>query len=225
MFSDFLSTLAAAGSATTISRARIAIADAAAAGRLSQEAASALEAVARVAAESIAVHGEKPERPEPARTSGKPAQSNTDDRLPATITECVDASYDDSGEIVRGLVTTDDGNAIRFRIPRSWGGSISAIYGACGVHIEEPADRLAGKAVSVTLGTFTGKDGIERPVIKKWHKPAAPAKAATAKPAALAWESDEAAAPRAPRRTTAAKAHAAFKANVAAPEDDDTIPF
>jgi hypothetical protein len=214
---DTLRRLAAAGTTDAVSKCRIDIHDAVKDGTLGADAAAALTAVARLVAEDIAANGPR---------TAKPTQANTDDRLPATITECVDASYDDSGEIVRGLVTTDDGSAIRFRIPRSWGGSISAIYGACGVHIEEPADRLAGRPVAVTLGTFTGKDGIERPVIKRWHKPAAPAKAATAKPAGPAWESDEAA-PKVVRRTTAAKAHAAFKANAAAaaPEDDDTIPF
>ena len=194
MFHDQLRALASAATADAVSKIRIDTADAVPAGTIAADAGSALEAVARLVAADIAANGPR---------TAKPTQSNTDDRLPATITECVDASYDDSGEVVRGLVTTEDGSTIRFRIPRSWGGSITAIYGACGVHIEEPAASLAGRPVAVTLGTFTGKDGIERPVIKRWHKPAAPAKADTAKPAGPAWESDEAAAPRAPRRTTA----------------------
>jgi hypothetical protein len=100
------------------------------------------------------------------------------------------------------------------------------------VHIEEPAASLAGKAVAVTLGTFTGKDGIERPVIKRWHKApvttvAAPAAAVADVPA---WQADEAdprpeaeAAARAPRRNSNAKARAEFKAQPAV--DDGDIPF
>jgi hypothetical protein len=217
---DTLRRLAAAGTTDAVSKCRIDIDDAVKGGTLAADAAAALDAVARLVAADIAANG--------ARTA-KPTQATNDDRLPAVIREAMDAEYPDSGPIIRGVVavTTGDGEQmVRFRIKRSWDGSVKALFGAAGLSPDDDPGQLVGAAIEVTMGSYAGANG-PMPVVKRWHKPAAPAKAATAKPAAPAWESDEAAAPRAPRRTTAQKAHAAFKANVAAaaPEDDDTIPF
>jgi hypothetical protein len=169
--------------------------------------------------------------PRPAKPTPKATQATTDDRLPAVIREAADAEYPDSGPMVRGLVAvqTDDGEQlVRFRIRREWHGSIKALFGAAGLKDDADPGQLVGVPIEVTMGTYESQNGTV-PVVKKWHKPAAPAKATTAKDATPAWESDEAPAPRAPRRTTAQKAHQQFKANAAASADDDDdggcIPF
>ena len=222
MFHDFLKSLAAAGTANAVSKIRIDIADAATAGKITPEAADSLQAIARVAAESIAVHGERrPSKPAPAPAGGEV-------RHPATITECGEVSYDDSGEQIRGTVALADGDTIRFTIRRSWSGSLRALFGAAGVDADEPAEALAGQAVEVVIGAFTGRDGNPRPCVKKWFRPAGSASTSppVAKPAASkapAWEADDQQVPRAPRRTTAQKAAAEFKAQPAVGGDD--IPF
>ena len=226
MLPNVLRKLAAAGTADEVARVRVEIDDHASAGRLSSLAASALQSVARVAAEDIATNGPRP---------SKPAAPGDDDRVAGTIVEAAEVSYPDTGEQVRGVVALESGEAVKFSIRKSWSGSMRALFGAAGVADDEPAEALVGKAVEVVVGEFTGRDGQPRPVVKRWHKPAGSASTAApvAKPAASkavsdvpAWQSDEAA-PRAPRRTTAQKAHAAFKANVAASaeEDDGSIPF
>ena len=230
VFHDYLERLAAAGTANEIAKVRVDIADAVTAGKLTEVAADSLQACARAAAESIAAHGERrPSKPVAPSAGGE-------ERVAATITECGEVSYDDSGEQIRGVVSLESGDTIRFSIKKSWSGSIRAIYGAAGVADDQPAEALTGAAVAVEVGTFVGRDGAPRSCVKKWFKPtgAASTAAPVTKPAASkaavsdvpAWQADGAA-PRAPRRGTAARAHAAFKANVAASaeEDDGSIPF
>ena len=217
---DTLRRLAAAGTTDAVSKCRIDIDDAVKGGTLAADAAAALDAVARLVAADIAATGPRTANPTPSAT--------TDDRLPAVIREAMAAEYPDSGPILRGVVAvqTDNGEQlVRFRIKRSWDGSVKALFGAAGLSPDDDPGQLVGAAVAVTLGSYESQHG-PMPVVKRWHRPAAPTAAATAKPAGPAWESDEAA-PRAPRRTTAAKAHQQFKSNAAAaaPEDGDTIPF
>jgi hypothetical protein len=126
---------------------------------------------------------------------------------------------------------------VRFRIPRSWEGSIRALFSAAGLPEDADAEQLVGKAVAVTLGEYQGRDGEPRSTVKRWYRPAPVARTAmldqprevaalphpAGKPTEPAWARDETAAARAPRRTPAAKARAEFKQNTA--DDDDSIPF
>jgi hypothetical protein len=219
IFSNTLRGIAAARTADSVSGIRISIADAVEGATIDRAAGAALEAVARVAADRIAARGEQPPKASTAPAGGEV-------RHPATITAAVDCNYEDSGgEQIRGTVALADGDTIRFSLRRSWGGSVRAIYGAAGVADDQPAEALAGKGVEVVLGEFMGRDSNPRPCIKKWFRPAGTTSGSTPVEKAPAWQADEPA-PRAPRRTPAQRAHANFKANLAASaEGDDEIPF
>ena len=211
MFSDFLSTLAAAGSATTISRARIAIADAAASGKLSQAAAEALEAVSRVAAEHIAAHGEKPERPEraPAKAAAKPVA----ERHAATIRSCRRTDFSDTGPQLRGDLEVSGHGIIQYRVKLDGGGSEKGFRRAVdALGAIEPGD-MVSRVVAVELAPWTNALGETKTLVNRWH---APEEAPAAAPAAQPHAQEQT--PRAPRRGTAAKARAAW-------EHDDEIPF
>ena len=208
MFSDFLSTLAAAGSATTISRARIAIADAAASGKLSQAAAEALEAVSRVAAEHIAAHGERPAAA-PAKAAAKPAH----DRHHATIRTCRRTEFSDSGIQLRGNLEVVGHGIIQFRVKADGSRQHEAFLAAVGATAQdEPGDMLSRVAM-VECQNWTNAGGEQRLIVTKWWPVDAKPKAA---PAAQHHAQEQT--PKAPRRGTAAKARAAW-------EHDDEIPF
>jgi hypothetical protein len=219
--SNALKTLAAARSLAAVNAARNEISRQAEAGTLAEDAAAALLTAARVRLDELADQGDEqddqPAPPAPRRTA-QPAPAG--DRHPATITVAEAVEYPDSGPLVRGTVMVAvDGipQEVRFRIPRSWEGSIRALFSAAGLPEDAAASQLAGAAVSVVLGEYQGRDGEPRPTVKRWHRPA-PA----GKPTGPAWERDEQAAARAPRRTPAAKARAEFQAN---DTDGDDIPF
>jgi hypothetical protein len=126
---------------------------------------------------------------------------------------------------------------VRFRIPRSWEGSIRALFSAAGLPEDADAEQLVGKAVAVTLGEYQGRDGEPRSTVKRWYRPVPVARtamldqpreiAALAHPAGKqaepSWERDEQAAARAPRRTPAQKAASQFRQN--STDDDSDIPF
>jgi hypothetical protein len=210
MFHDQLRALASAATADAVSKIRIDTADAVMAGKIAADAGSALDAVARLVAADIAANGPR---------TAKPTQSNTDDRLPAVIREAMDAEYPDSGPIIRGVVavTTGDGEQlVRFRIRREWTGSVKALFGAAGLSPDDDPGQLVGAAVMVTLGSYESQHG-PMPVVRRWHKPAAPAKAATAKPAGPA-------APRAPSVIQGCNAKAPKQARPEWETDSD-IPF
>ena len=226
---DYLRKLVAATTTGAIAQTRITIDDDRAAGRLAAATASALQVIAALVA------AELPEVEVPTSKAPAPAWAPAGDRLPGVIREAVEADYPDSGPVIRGTVAvqTADGEVlVRFRILRSWEGSIKAIFHSCGLHSTDPAGSLAGHEVLVELGSFTGQDGNERPVVKRWHKAQA-SKPATPKAAVSdvpAWQADDAdprpeaeAAARAPRRTSNAKARAEFRQTSG--DDGDSIPF
>ncbi len=238
--SQALATLAAARSLAAVNAARSEINRQAEAGTLARDAAVALLTVARVRLDEIADQGDEqddqPAHPKPTRTA-QPAPAG--DRHPATITIAEAVEYPDSGPLVRGTVavfTNGVEQLVRFRIPRSWDASIRALFSAAGVPEDADAEQLVGKAVAVTLGECQGRDGEPRPTVKRWHRPAPSVRTAmldrprevaalphpAPKPAGPAWERDEAAIARAPRRTPVQKLAADARAN-GAPEDD--IPF
>jgi hypothetical protein len=185
-----------------------------------------LQSVARVAGEEIATHG-----PRPVKASPAPAAAPAGGRLPGVIREAFEADYPDSGPVIRGTVAvqTADGEVlVKFRIVRSWEGSIKAIFHSCGLHSTDPAESLAGHEVLVELGSFTGQDGIERQVVRRWHK--APVTKAAAEvvhpveahdPRPEAEASAPAETSKAPPRSPARKAAKAFREATAG----DDIPF
>jgi hypothetical protein len=237
--SNALATLASARSLAAVNAARNEINRQAQAGTLAQDAAAALLAAASVRLDEIANQGDdredEPAPPAPRRTA-QPAPAG--DRHPATITVAEAVEYPDSGPLVRGTVavfTNGVEQLVKFRIPRSWEGSIRALFSAAGLPEDADASQLVNAAVAVTLGEYQGRDGEPRPTVKRWHRPATTRTATldrprevaalshpAPKPTGPAWERDEQAATRAPRRTPAQKAAAEFKANI---EDGDDIPF
>ena len=232
--STALQILAAARSLAAVNAARNEISRQAEAGTLAQDAATALLAAARVRLDEITEAGEEAESTAPARS--QPAMAV--DRMMAVIQHAEAVEYPDSGPLVCGTVavfTNGVEQPVKFRIPRSWEGSIRALFSAAGLPEDAEAEQLVGKAVAVTLGEYQGRDGEPRPTVKRWHRPATtrtamldrPREVAALphpapKPTGPAWERDEAAATRAPRRTPAQKAAAEFKAN---DTDGDDIPF
>jgi hypothetical protein len=243
MFSETLRSIAAARTIAAVNAARADIDKQASAGVIAPDAAQALGLVARLRLDDLVEAGDQgddqaaePAPPRPSRTA--PAG----DRHPAVIQAAEAAEYPDSGPLVRGTVSVFvDGTErlVKFRIPRSWDASIKALFTAAGLPEDADAEQLAGKSVLVTLGDYIGKDGESRPVVKRWHRPAATTRTAmldqprevaamahpAGKPTGPAWERDEAAAARAPRRTPAQKAAAEFKANNQGDDDDGGIPF
>ena len=214
MFSETLRSLAGARTADDIAGLRVSIVDAVEAGTIAADAGAALQAVARLIHADIAANG-----PRPVKATPKATQATTDDRLPAVIQEAADAEYPESGPIIRGIVAVQIDGAeqlVKFRIKREWTGSVKALFGAAGVPDDADATQLVGAAVQVTMGTYESQNGT-MPVVKKWHRPVA-AKAAPAKPAAPEWDAEEAASPRAPRRTAAAKIRAEVRETN--PDDD-----
>jgi hypothetical protein len=182
---------------------------------------------------------DEPAPPAPRRT---PQPAPAGDRLTAVIHHAEAAEYPDSGPLVRGTVavfTNGVEQLVKFRIPFSWGASIKALFTAAGLPEDADASQLVGAAVSVVLGDYTAKDGTQRSVVKRWHKPAPTTRTAaldrprevaalphpTGKQAEPSWERDEAAATRAPRRTPAQKAASQFKQNSQGDDDDGGIPF
>jgi hypothetical protein len=234
--SNALAGLAVVRSLQAVNNARVEINRQAQAGTLAQDAATALLTAARVRLDEIAEAGDQGDEPAPRRTA-QPAPAG--DRHPAVIQHAEAVEYPDSGPLVRGTVavfTNGVEQLVKFRIPRSWEGSIRALFSAAGLPEDADAERLLGKTVLVTLGEYTAKDGTQRSVVKRWHKPAPTTRtaaldrpreiAALAHPAGKqaepSWERDEQAAARAPRRTPAQKARAEFQAN---DTDGDDIPF
>ncbi len=233
--SNSLATLASARSLAAVNAARNEISRQAEAGALAQDAATALLTAARVRLDEIAEAGDQGDEPAPRRTA-QPAPAG--DRHPAVIQHAEAVEYPDSGPLVCGTVavfTNGVEQLVKFRIPRSWEGSIRALFSAAGLPEDAEAEQLVGKAVAVTLGEYQGRDGEPRPTVKRWHRPATtrtamldrPREVAALphpapKPTGPAWERDEAAATRAPRRTPAQKARAEFQAN---DTDGDDIPF
>jgi hypothetical protein len=150
-------------------------------------------------------------------------------------------TYADTGDFIRGVVAVFiDGQEqlVKFRLNRSWEGSIKALFGSCGLSPDDDPEQLVGAGIEVTMGTYDSANGPV-PVVKKWHKPAATTRTAALdrprevaamphpapKPTGPAWERDEQqAAARSPRRTPAQKAASQFKANTA-DDDDGGIPF
>jgi hypothetical protein len=236
--SNALAALAAARSLQAVNNARAEINRQAQAGTLAQDAAAALLAAASARRDEIADQGDDREDEPAPRSAAQPAPAG--DRHPAVIREAAAVSYDDSGDSIRGVVAVLANGVeqlVRFRIPFSWIASIKALFTAAGLPEDADASQLAGAAVSVVLGEYTAKDGSQRAAVKRWHKPAATTRTAAldrprevaalqhpaGKPTGPAWERDEAAATRAPRRTPAAKARAEFKQTSA--DDDDSMAF
>jgi hypothetical protein len=231
--SNALKTLASARSLAAVNAARNEISRQAEAGTLAEDAAAALLTAARVRLD----REDEPAPPAPRRTA-QPAPAG--DRHPAVIREAAAVSYDDSGDSIRGVAavfTNGVEQLVKFRIPRSWEGSIRALFSAADLPEDADASQLVGAAVSVVLGEYQGRDGEPRSTVKRWYRPAPATRTATLdrprevaalphpapKPTGPAWERDEAAAARAPRRTPAQKAASQFKQNSA--DDDDSIPF
>jgi len=217
VFKETLRSLVAACTADDVAGVRVSIVDAVESGTMPQDEGTALQFIARKLQADLAAN------PRPAKPTPKATQATADDRLPAVIREAADAEYPDSGPMVRGLVAvqTDDGEQlVRFRIKREWTGSIKALFGAAGLKDDADPGQLVGAAVMVTMGTYESQNG-PMPVVKKWHKPAAPAKATPAKPAVPEWQADDEAAPKVVRRTAAGKAKAAVRE--ANPDDDGMV--
>jgi len=234
-FNTALQNIAAARSCAAVNAARAEIDRQAAAGMIDTAAAQALDKVASLRAIELAEAGEQPEERVPARA--KPVASG--DRHLATITVAEAVEYPHSGPLVRGTVavfTNGVEQLVKFRIPRSWDASIRALFTAAGLPEDADAEQLVGKVVAVTLGEFQGRDGEPRSTVKRWYRPAPATRTAmldpprevaalphpAPKPAGPAWERDEAAVARSPRRTPSQKAAAEFKAN---DTDGDDIPF
>jgi hypothetical protein len=241
--STALQTLASARSLAAVNAARNEISRQAEAGTLAEDAAAALLTAARVRLDELTDQGDdredEPAPPAPRRTA-QPAPAG--DRHPATITVAEAVEYPDSGPLVRGTVMVAvDGvpQEVKFRIPRSWDASIRALFSAAGLPEDADVEQLTGKTVAVVLGEFQGRDGEPRTVVKRWHKPAATTRTAAldrpreiaalahpaGKPTGPAWERDEQAAARAPRRTPAQKAASQFRQNSLGDDDDGGIPF
>ena len=231
-FSETLRTIAAARTIAAVNSARADINKQAVAGTIAPDAAQALGTVARFRLDELAETGDEVEAQPTA--GAKPLAVG--DRHPAVIREAAAVSYDDSGDSIRGVVAVFiDGQErlAKFRINRAWEGSVRALFGSCGLSPDDDPEQLVGAAIEVTMGTYDSANGPV-PVVKKWHRPATrtamldrPREVAALphpapKPTGPAWERDEQATTRAPRRSSAQKAHAEFKANN---EDGDDIPF
>jgi hypothetical protein len=224
--SNALKTLAAARNLAAVNAVRNEITRQAEAGTLAGDAAAALLTAARVRLDELADQGDdredEPAPPAPRRTA-QPAPAG--DRLAAVIHHAEAAEYPDSGPLVRGTVavfTNGVEQLVKFRIPRSWEGSIRALFSAAGLPEDADAEQLVGKTVAVVLGEFQGRDGEPRPTVKRWHRPAPATRTATLDQPREVAAMPHPAAARAPRRTPAAKARAEFQAN---DTDGDDIPF
>ena len=219
--SNALAALAAARSLQAVNNARAEINRQAQAGTLAQDAAAALLAAASARLDEIADQGDDREDEPAPRSAAQPAPAG--DRHPAVISEAAAVSYADSGDSIRGVVavfTNGVEQLVRFRLNRSWEGSIKALFGSCGLSPDDDPEQLVGAAIEVTMGTYDSANGPV-PVVKKWHRPATRT-ATLDQPREVAVLPHPAAA-RAPRRTPAAKVRAEFKA--ASEDDDDLIPF
>jgi hypothetical protein len=150
------------------------------------------------------------------------------DQQTSYVAEILSASerhFEDSGNVILGSIEAQVGDRmeiVRFRIDQARAMVRRIMFAAAGVAADAAPEALVGKRVRVVLAPWTCRDGSERLVVRKWL-PAEPRPGAAkpAAPTAPAWERDAAAVARAPRRTTAAKAWAKFKANAA---DEDDIP-
>jgi hypothetical protein len=149
---------------------------------------------------------------------------NDEHDFPATITAACERHYDDSGTVLHGEVAVDLGDrvqTIRVRLGEERAVIRRILFKAAGLPDDAQPEQLVGRHVRVALGTWVDRQGIARPVVRKWL-PSKPATApALKKPAAPAWENDQE--QRRPPRTSAARVKASVER--AGGGEDDDIPF
>ena len=187
MLLDILSQLAAANTVATITKIRLLVDDAAECGKINQDAAAALQAVASQASAAIADRGERPERA-PAKAAAKPVA----ERHAATIRSCRRTDFSDTGPQLRGDLEVSGHGIIQYRVKLDGGGSEKGFRRAVNVTGDLDPSDMVSRVVAVELAPWTNALGETKTLVNRWH---APEEAPAAAPAA----------PRGPRKTVASK--------------------
>jgi hypothetical protein len=87
----------------------------------------------------------------------------------AVIARASCPTFDDAPDGVYLLdVETDTGEVVKCRVPANKSQIVSILFKAAGVPEGSDVAALEGKRVRVSLGSWTGRDGIERVNVKKW---------------------------------------------------------
>jgi hypothetical protein len=148
---------------------------------------------------------------------------------PAEILSATERHFQDTGAVVLGTVEATIGDRreiIRFRIDKARSVVRKILFEAAGLAPDSEPEALAGKSVRVVLAPWTGRDGVERLVVRKWlpaePKPRAAKAATPAVKPAPAWERDEA--QKQPPRAPAARVKASVE-RAGGEEPEMEFPF
>lgn len=214
-FTAGLSAVAGATTVNTLDRVRRSIDAHAEAGRLTAAAVELLVGCCRErAVELVDLERVEPAPAPMTLAASAPAQTATpgipDGDYTGTITTAGEREWPDSGVVLSVVVAVEvDGEVVDVRARFDAGREIprKALYRAAGLQSGSDPSMLIGKAVRVTLGTWSPPSGgSPRPVVRRWLAPAV-------------------AAPTAPRVIQGNTAKAPKSVRPEWSEDDDAIPF